>query len=109
MRLQVAGPRYNANRGILKISCDRYRQREDNKRQAMQWAVRLVEAALITHPSDEWEQLKARQQNMLESLQSDDRADRLMGTANGGVGDGSSAQLGAGTAAGSTDVQAQAQ
>ena len=46
---------------MLKISCDRHRAREDNRRQALHWAIRLVEASLLAHPSPEWEELKERQ------------------------------------------------
>jgi hypothetical protein len=63
---QVAGPRFNPRTRVLKISCDRHRAREDNRRQAMHWAIRLVEATLLEHPSEEWETLKVKQQELLK-------------------------------------------
>jgi hypothetical protein len=66
--VQIAGKRYNPRRGMLKISCDRHRAREENKRQTLHWALRLVEVALHMHPSEEWEDLKRRQQELALSL-----------------------------------------
>ena len=83
--LQVAGARYNAAKGVLKISCDRYRAREDNRRQALHWALRLVEATLVAHPTDAWEDLKRRQRALLDTLD-----DGSGGSAHGSV-DGASA------------------
>jgi uncharacterized membrane protein YccC len=66
---QIAGQRFNERTGVLKISCDRHRAREDNRRQALHWAIRLVEVALLEHPSKEWEALKARQQVLLQEVE----------------------------------------
>ena len=63
--MQVAGKRYNPNSGVISISCDRRRAREDNRRQALHWALRLVETALLEHPSEEWERIKDLQQEAL--------------------------------------------
>lgn len=66
--VQVAGPRYNARTGILKLACDWHRMREDNRRQALHWALQLVEAALLEHPSEGWAEAQARQAALLATL-----------------------------------------
>ena len=66
--MQAAGKRYQQSKGILKMSCDRHRAREDNRRQALHWVLRLVETALLTFPSEEWEALKRRQLTLLEEV-----------------------------------------
>lgn len=63
--VQIAGKRYNPSNGVISISCDRHRAREENRRQALHWALRLVETALIEHPSEAWEQIKDMQQEAL--------------------------------------------
>lgn len=66
--VQVAGQRYNKNTGELKISCDRHRAREDNRRQALHWLIRLVESGHLKHPSPAWESMKQRQTAFMEAV-----------------------------------------
>jgi hypothetical protein len=66
--LQVAGRRYNHRSGLITITCDKHRAREENRRQALHWVLRLVEAALIHHPSDVWEDIKTGQNLAMSSL-----------------------------------------
>lgn len=63
--MQVAGKRYNPISGVISISCDRHRAREENRRQALHWALRLVETALLEHPSEDWERIKDLQKQAL--------------------------------------------
>jgi hypothetical protein len=67
--MQVAGKRYNPNTGVIRISCDRHRAREENRRQALHWALRLVESALKQHPSVEWEYIKSLQAEALQDVE----------------------------------------
>jgi hypothetical protein len=42
--------------------------REDNRRQTLHWALQLVEAALLEHPSEGWEKAKARQTEFMAAV-----------------------------------------
>eukprot|EP00892_Ulva_mutabilis_P012131 jgi/Ulvmu1/9290/UM050_0039.1 len=64
----VAGNRYNEHTGVLSLSCDRHRAREDNRRQVMHFMLNLVESALVAHPSEEWEKLKRAQESWMQHL-----------------------------------------
>lgn len=66
--VQVAGKRYNPKNGVISITCDRHRAREENRRQALHWTLRLVESALLEHPSEEWERIKELQDGALTEV-----------------------------------------
>jgi Mitochondrial ribosomal subunit protein len=66
--MQLAGKRYNPNTGVIRIACDRHRAREENRRQALHWALRLVESALKQYPSEEWEHIKSMQSEALKEI-----------------------------------------
>ena len=66
--MQIAGKRYNPNNGVISITCDRHRARDENRRQALHWALKLVESALLQHPSEEWEFIKEMQSKALEQI-----------------------------------------
>lgn len=70
--MQVVGNRYSPDTGILTLSCDRHRAREENRRQAMHWMLNLIESALTAHPSDEWEALKQTQQQQIQVLEEEE-------------------------------------
>lgn len=67
-RVQVAGSRYNKNTGLLKISCGKHRAREDNRRQALHWLIRLVESGHLAHPNAAWDSMKQRQNDFVEAI-----------------------------------------
>lgn len=69
--VQVVGNRYNEHTGILTLSCDRHRAREENRRQAMHWMLNLIESALVAHPSEDWETLKEVQKEEMQILEQD--------------------------------------